>query len=241
MSNFRGLSPKSFLPHSIAVHAGLRRLIQFHRYPAYIVDLLVVPLFIAGSRRRGLVVGSNCSFRGLPLISLYPESRIIVHDRAFLISRSSDTAMGVSHPIILRTLRRGASITIHEGCRASGTTICAATTIVIGENVVIGSNATIVDTDFHALDPGVRSSIHDAEMAQARPVNIGANTFVGAGATILKGVTVGNSAIVGAGAVVTRDVPAGAVVAGNPAKVVGSVQNYVYPLDGRAPGFSIGT
>ncbi len=51
-------------------------------------------------------------------------------------------------------------------------------------------------------------------------VQVGTGAFVGAGATVLPGVAIGRRAIVGAGAVVTKDVPAGAVVAGNPARVV---------------------
>jgi acetyltransferase-like isoleucine patch superfamily enzyme len=46
---------------------------------------------------------------------------------------------------------------------------------------------------------------------------------IGANVTILPGVVVGEDALVGAGAVVVRDVPAGAVVAGNPARVIGHV------------------
>jgi acetyltransferase-like isoleucine patch superfamily enzyme len=53
-----------------------------------------------------------------------------------------------------------------------------------------------------------------------RPVVLGDDVWVGAGAVILKGVTVGDGAVVAARAVVTRDVPADTVVAGNPARVV---------------------
>lgn len=52
------------------------------------------------------------------------------------------------------------------------------------------------------------------------PITIGDDVWIGGGAIILPGVSVGNGAIVGAGAVVTRDVPAGATVAGNPARIV---------------------
>jgi len=53
----------------------------------------------------------------------------------------------------------------------------------------------------------------------SRPVRIGRNVWIGGGAIILPGVTIGDDAIVGAGSVVTRDVPAGATVVGNPARV----------------------
>jgi maltose O-acetyltransferase len=52
-------------------------------------------------------------------------------------------------------------------------------------------------------------------------VRIGHNVWIGGGAIVLPGVTVGDDAVIGAGSVVTRDVPPGAVVVGNPAKVRG--------------------
>ncbi|MET0292557.1 MAG: DapH/DapD/GlmU-related protein, partial [Steroidobacteraceae bacterium] len=51
-----------------------------------------------------------------------------------------------------------------------------------------------------------------------RPIVIGRNVWIGAGALVLPGVTIGDDALIGAGSVVTRDVPAGTTVVGNPAR-----------------------
>ena len=52
-----------------------------------------------------------------------------------------------------------------------------------------------------------------------RPVRIGRNVWIGAGAIILPGVSIGDDALIGAGSVVTRDVPVGATAFGNPARL----------------------
>jgi len=69
----------------------------------------------------------------------------------------------------------------------------------------------------------------DAKEQLAGPV-ICRGAKIGANATILPGVVVGENALVGAGAVVVRDVPAGAVVAGNPARVIGQIADLPYAL-----------
>lgn len=61
---------------------------------------------------------------------------------------------------------------------------------------------------------------HDLTRGVRLHTRIGRNCFIGARSIILPGISVGNGAIVGAGSVVVRDVPAGCIVAGNPAKVV---------------------
>ncbi|MDB5640874.1 MAG: transferase hexapeptide repeat containing protein [Hyphomicrobiales bacterium] len=87
--------------------------------------------------------------------------------------------------------------------------------VTIGSLTQIGSNVQILTPD-HPRDPALRRQM----LEFGRPVAIGANVWIGSGAIILPGVTIGDDAIVGAGSVVTRDVPSGATVAGNPARVV---------------------
>lgn len=86
--------------------------------------------------------------------------------------------------------------------------------IRIADDVFIGPNATFTNDIFP------RSKQYPAQFAKTE-VQQGAS--IGANATILPGVTIGRSAMVGAGSVVTRDVPANAIVVGNPARISGYV------------------
>ena len=85
--------------------------------------------------------------------------------------------------------------------------------ITIEDDVQIGPRVNLTSEN-HPLDPTDRKTVIP------KAVVIKRNAWIGAGATILPGVTVGENAIVAAGAVVSRDVPANTVVAGIPAKVV---------------------
>ncbi|WP_171083601.1 sugar O-acetyltransferase [Telluria aromaticivorans] len=89
--------------------------------------------------------------------------------------------------------------------------------VTIGDDTRIGP-AVQVYTAEHPLDPALRRS----GVESGRPVVIGNNVWIGGGAIILPGVTIGDDAVVGAGSVVTHDVPAGAIVAGNPARIATS-------------------
>ena len=101
--------------------------------------------------------------------------------------------------------------------------------VVIGRNVFINSNllamsrggVTIEDDVMIAANVQLISNNHDPYERQVllcKPVHIKKGAWIGAGATILPGVTVGEHAIVGAASVVTHDVPDYAVVVGNPAQ-----------------------
>lgn len=86
--------------------------------------------------------------------------------------------------------------------------------VTIGAGTQIGPLVQILTAD-HPRDPEARR----AELEFGRPIRIGSNVWIGGGAIILPGVTVGDDAIIGAGSVVTRDVPPGATVMGNPARI----------------------
>ena len=90
--------------------------------------------------------------------------------------------------------------------------------ITIGNNVIVSERAVIL-----AHDASTKIGVKYTKIA---PVLIGNNVFVGAGSIILPGVTIGDNCVIGAGSVVTKDCPENSVVAGNPAKVVSSIENY---------------
>lgn len=86
--------------------------------------------------------------------------------------------------------------------------------IEIGSDCLIADSVHMYDHDhrFNELGPLIREQGY-----VTKPIRIGNNVWIGAKATILKGVTIHDGAIIGANAVVTRDVPANMIVAGNPA------------------------
>ena len=85
--------------------------------------------------------------------------------------------------------------------------------VTLGNGCQIGHNVVFATLN-HYLEPEKRKMTYPA------PIVLGKNVWVGSNATILQGVTIGDNAVIGAGAVVTRDVPANAVAAGVPAKVI---------------------
>ncbi|MBM4429219.1 MAG: sugar O-acetyltransferase [Chloroflexi bacterium] len=94
-------------------------------------------------------------------------------------------------------------------------TILDCNEVRIGNHVMIGPNVQIY-TAAHLLQAEPRNQ----GLEEARPIVIEDNVWIGGAAILLPGVTIGRNAVVGAGAVVTRDVPANAVVAGSPARVI---------------------
>lgn len=85
--------------------------------------------------------------------------------------------------------------------------------ITIEDDVLIGPKVNLI-TENHPIDPTNRKTL------LCKPIVIKRNAWIGAGATILPGVTVGENAVVAAGSVVTKDVPGNTIVAGVPARHV---------------------
>ena len=103
--------------------------------------------------------------------------------------------------------------------------------VKIGKNVVImpgclmmsAGGITIEDEAMIAANVQLISNNHDLDnrsIITCRPIRICCRAWIGAGATILPGVTVGENSVVGAGSVVTHDVEPNTVVAGNPARLM---------------------
>jgi acetyltransferase-like isoleucine patch superfamily enzyme len=147
------------------------------------------------TREPGLRLGTNVRVYTWTAFSVEPEGEIVIGDDSILV----------------------------------GAVFMCAQRIDVGRRVVISYHVTIADCDFHPLDPAARrrdalANAHggDASLRPplvARPVVIEDDAWIGIGAIVLKGVRIGRAARVAAGAVVTRDVPDGASVAGNPARV----------------------
>lgn len=111
----------------------------------------------------------------------------------------------------------GGAIVIGENASIGEYTyINSARRVSIGRNVLIAPSCHITDANH-----GVAADRPIRDQARTRtPVHIGDDAWIGAGAKVLSGVNVGDGAVVAAGAVLTKDVPAGAIVAGVPAKFI---------------------
>ena len=118
-----------------------------------------------------------------------------------------------------------------------GSRLMTPTTVVRGRNVKIGKRVVVMNNSLFMAAGGItidddvlvaanvqlisnNHDLNDHAVLTCKPVHLKRNCWIGAGATILPGVTVGENSVVGAASVVTKDVPDNVVVVGSPAKIV---------------------
>jgi len=106
---------------------------------------------------------------------------------------------------------------IGQNCKISSHTfICEGVTIE--DNVFVGHNVAFVNDTYPRATAG--GGLQTEVDWKVEPTRIQKGASIGSGVTILANVTIGENALIGAGSVVTRDVPAHAIVAGNPARIL---------------------
>lgn len=204
----------------------IRRLIRAIRSSQEGVFAAAARLYL---QYRGVRFGPRLVLQGCPIVTRHPQGSIEIGSDVVLCSSNRHAALGVQHPVILRAARPGAQVRIGDGAGITGATILALRSITIGPRTLLGANVTVVDSDFHPLDPARRHDPPGSDSTAVAPVAIGRNVFVGANSIVLKGVTIGDNSVIGAGSVVTKDIPPNVIAAGNPCRVLKPLPGGIAP------------
>jgi acetyltransferase-like isoleucine patch superfamily enzyme len=115
--------------------------------------------------------------------------------------------------------------TVGQNCKISSHTfICEGVTVE--DNVFVGHSVTFINDSYPRATASNGGLQTEADW-KVEPTRVMKGASIGSGSTILSNVTIGENALVGAGSVVTRDVPANAIVAGNPARIIRYITNPV--------------
>lgn len=171
--------------------------------------------------------GERLLLQGMPVIFNKKGAEMSIGERCVIKSAFLSNLVGLYSRTIIVTRTPDAVIRIGSNVGISGATIYARKRVVIGDNVCIGGNCKILDNDFHPLEwekrnrlSGGKHSGDAADWIPSKPIEIGANCFLGCNSIILKGTVLGEGCVVGAGAVVSGKFGDNCVIAGNPARVV---------------------
>ena len=137
----------------------------------------------------------------------YPEEYTSLMNELFYNQIGKNSVVNNQLTVVLpKNVTIGSGVTVMNGAL-----MMAAGGITIEDNVMIAANVQLISNNH---DP------YDRDVLTCKPIRIKYGAWVGAGATILPGVTVGKYAIVGANSVVSKDIPDYGVAVGTPAKVI---------------------
>ena len=160
--------------------------------------------------RNATSLGERVRLWGRPIVRNHGS--LVIGQRACLVSGGL--------PIQLTTerdgkLEIGARTFMNYGC-----SIIATKLISIGPNCKLGMEVLMMDNDFHQIDP-VERGVRPA----SAPIVLEENVWLGARVIVVSGVTIGADSVVAAGSVVTRDIAPRSFAAGQPARVIRSVDD----------------
>jgi acetyltransferase-like isoleucine patch superfamily enzyme len=170
-----------------------------------------------------VIVGSGTVFRG---------------GRSFDRFRSRrDQALRIGHDCLMDNvhfaLGEEAEVEIGDECYFTSPLLLCELKLTIGSRVILGWNTTVMDTDFHPIDPALRiaDAVACSPLGAGRPrpslepnaVTIEDEVWIGPSVTILKGVRIGAGSFIEPGAMIGKDVPPQSRVAGNPARIMGQI------------------
>ena len=169
-------------------------------------------------KAHGVVFGKNLQIPGK--VSWLIGGKLKIGDNFYLSSGNSvnPIASNLQADVYVEP---GANLTIGNNVGMSSTRLWIHESARIGNNVKIGGCVLITDTDAHPMDYMARRSSNEG--TKSAPVVIEDDVWIGAHCIILKGVTIGARSVIGAGSVVTKSIPADCVAAGNPCRVIKSL------------------
>lgn len=160
-------------------------------------------------------IKKECKFNGKLIVWKSENSIITIGENCFFISnQNTRNLVGINRACTLITQKKNSKIIIGNNSGFSGTVISSALSVKIGNNVKCGANTQIIDSDWH---------FEDYRSGQPSEINIEDNVWLGINTIVLKGVTIGENTVIGANSVVSHSIPSNVIAAGNPCKVIKSI------------------
>jgi len=152
-------------------------------------------------------------------------ARMPLHGEPLELLREGRLTVGdgvVFEPLVWLTGGDSGRIEIADGALINiGVLIAAVGRVSIGSNTMIANGCVVTDAN-HRFDDPSKPLTHQGFTSKG-PTHVGNDCWLGANVVVTSGVTIGDRSVVGANSVVTEDVPPFSVVAGSPARVIGSV------------------